>query len=234
MLRVAICQTPPESDRLAERLRDCAASGNSLAVECYGTAAELKKTLRREPGRYRLVLMDTVVGEEDGIAAAIELRHMGCLCDIAFCGDSPERALEAFDAYPTAWLTKEPTAESLCRLLTFVAERSGKRPTIILNGENGRKNGFATDSIIYIEVFRTELEVHTTGGRTTCIGSLRETFEKLPAARFYRAHRSFIVNLSRVTGISKYQFTMDNGDVVTVAKNRYAEAKKAYRAFHGE
>ena len=107
----------------------------------------------------------------------------------------------------------------------------GRKPSIILNGADGRKSGFCVSDIIYIEVFRTELEVHCVGGKTTCIGSLREVCEKLPGSRFYRSHRSFIVNLGRVRHIEKYQFTMDNGDVVTVAKNRYAEAKKAWRDY---
>ena len=89
----------------------------------------------------------------------------------------------------------------------------------------------AIDSILYIEVFRTELDVHCRDEVHVCTGSLNEVCAKLPSVQFYRAHRSYIVNLASVSAIERYQFTMCNGDKVTVAKNRYAEAKSALRGF---
>ena len=67
-----------------------------------------------------------------------------------------------------------------------------------------------------------------------CNGSLADTYHMLPSEQFYRSHRSFIVNLKYVTKINRYQFAMGNGDKVTIAKNRYAEAKEILRAFVGE
>ena len=150
---------------------------------------------------------------------------------MVFCTADPSRALDAFAAYPIGYVLKPVGAAEASDLISFITERNGRRPSIILNGLDGRKNGFRVDDIIYIEVFRTELEVHCVGGKTTCIGSLREVCEKLPKGRFYRSHRSFIVNLGRVRRVERYQYTMDDGSVVSVAKNRYAEAKKVWRDY---
>jgi DNA-binding LytR/AlgR family response regulator len=59
-------------------------------------------------------------------------------------------------------------------------------------------------------------------------------YGKLPEKRFYRAHRSYVVNLDCVVGAEKYHFIMCNGDKVSIAKNRYAEAKKAYSEYYGD
>jgi DNA-binding LytR/AlgR family response regulator len=67
----------------------------------------------------------------------------------------------------------------------------------------------------------------------TCVGSLTEVLRQLPESEFYRSHRSYIVNLGFVTKMSKYAFTMQNGDKVTIAKNRYAEAKAKFDKFAG-
>ena len=229
MFRVAICDDPLScAEQLAGSVKACMIG---VTVDCFATLGELKRAVKKDPNHYRLIVTETRVGAGDGVAAARELRTMGYVSDIVFCTSDNARAQEAYSAYPTGYILKPCGASELCDVLSFVAERHAEKPSIILNAPDGRKNGFRVDDIIYIEVFRTELEVHSAGGKTTCVGSLKDVFEKLPSGRFYRSHRSFIVNLSRVSRIEKYQFTMDNGDVVTVAKNRYAEAKQAWRDF---
>lgn len=233
MFRIAICdETLFRSEMLAANVRSCVwGSGTGLTVECYPSFTELKRAVRKELSKYRLIILETDCGDEDGVEAACDLREMGYIADIVFCTKDQERAMDAYAAFPTYCMIKPYSINELCAVISFVAERNGKKPSIIINGEDGRKNAFRVDDIIYIEVFRTELEVHHANGCTTCTGSLTEVLEKLPSERFYRAHRSFVVNLGRVERIEKYQFTMDNGDTVTVAKNRYAEAKQAWRRF---
>ena len=62
------------------------------------------------------------------------------------------------------------------------------------------------------------------------IGSLSAVSDALPQKLFYRAHRNFIVNLQYVEKIGHYYFEMQNGDRVTVAKNRYTEARAVFEA----
>ena len=233
MFRIAICdKTPALADDAVKLIRSCLAGGGAgIQIECFATLSELKRAVLRESGKYRLLVLETEVRDEDGIETARLLREKGCLADIVFRTDDDTRALEAFSVYPIGYILKTCAESELCRAVAFIADRNAKKPSIILKGDDGRKNGFRVDDIIYIEVFRTELEVHSTEGKTNCVGSLREVSEKLPSGRFYRSHRSFIVNLARVKRVEKYQFVMDNGDVVSVAKNRYAEAKKAWRDF---
>ncbi len=233
MYKLAICdETLAGAEQLAATVRSClAGNGEGVMIDCYAGFSDLKKIVKKEPMKYRLVVMETEAGAEDGVEAAKMLRKNGYVADIIFHTSDPTRALDAFAAYPIGYVLKPCGSSELSDVISFLSERNGRKPSIILNGADGRKSGFCVSDIIYIEVFRTELEVHCVGGKTTCIGSLREVCEKLPGSRFYRSHRSFIVNLGRVRHIEKYQFTMDNGDVVTVAKNRYAEAKKAWRDY---
>ena len=233
MFRFAICDdAPAHAEQLAASVRAClAGGGNGVSVDCFATLAELRKAVKKELTKYNLVVLETQVGSEDGIETARALRKNGYIADIVFYTSDPSRALEAYGVYPIGYILKPCGSAELCGAVNFIAERNGRKPFIILNGADGRKNGFCVDDIIYIEVFRTELDVYCVNGKTTCVGSLREVCEMLPPGRFYRSHRSFIVNLGRVKRIEKYQFTMDSGAVVAVAKNRYAEAKKVWRDY---
>lgn len=233
MLRIAICDdTLAHADQLVKAFRTFGEE-HSVAVEatCYAGFAELEQALEKDLDAYRLLVLETRVDGADGIAFACGLRAKGCSAEILFFTGDAERALDAYAAYPMGYILKPASRNELRDAFRFVLTRYEKKPTIILNGMGGKRSGFVADDIIYIEVFRTELDVHTAKGSSTCVGALGDVYDRLPRDQFYRSHRSFIVNLKRIRKMEKYRFIMDNGDFVTIAKNRYAEAKKAWAAF---
>lgn len=233
MLRIAICDdTEQHSEQLMKYLRTFATELSvSVEIECFASLSLLGKTLEGNVNAYRLLVLEATVGEADGVAFARSLRAEGCDAEILYLTGNAERAMEAYSTFPVGFLLKPAARNELRNVFAFVARRYEQKPSIILNGRDGRKSGFVTDDIIYIEVFRTELEVHCQKGGVTCNGALNDVYEKLPKPQFYRSHRSFIVNLGKVRQMEKYRFIMENGDYVTIAKNRYAEAKKAWLDF---
>ncbi len=235
MLRIAICDdTEHHSEQLMKHFRAFAAELSvSVEVECFASLAQLGRTLESNVNAFRLLVLDTTVGEADGIGFARALRAGGCNSEILYLTGDVDKALEAYSTFPISFLPKPPARGELKNVFSFVARRYEQKPTIILSGGDGRRNGFVADDIIYIEVFRAELEVHCQKGGVTCLGALNDVYEKLPKPQFYRSHRSFIVNLLKVRRMEKYRFVMENGDFVTIAKNRYAEAKKAWLDFCG-
>lgn len=233
MLRIAICDdTLAHAEQLVKAFRTFGEE-HSVEIEttCYAGLAELERALNKDVDAYRLLVLETRVDGVDGVAFACGLRAKGCTAEILFFTGDASRALDAYAAYPMGYILKPAQRNELRDAFRFVAGRYEKKPTIILNGMGGKRSGFVADDIIYIEVFRTELEVHSAKGSATCVGALGEVYERLPKDQFYRSHRSFIVNLKRIRKMEKYRFIMDNGDFVTIAKNRYAEAKKAWKAF---
>ncbi|MBO5305371.1 MAG: response regulator transcription factor [Clostridia bacterium] len=235
MLRIAICDdTEQHSEQLMKYLRTFAAELTvAVEIECFASLTLLGKALEGDANAYRLLVLETAVGGADGIAFARMLRSKGCDAEILYLTECADRALDAYSTFPVGFLQKPMARGELRNVFAFVARRYEKKPSIILNGGDGKRHGFVIDDIIYIEVFRTELEVHCRKGGVTCAGALNDVFEKLPKPQFYRSHRSFIVNLLKVRSMEKYRFVMESGDFVTIAKNRYAEAKKAWKDFCG-
>ena len=235
MLRIAICD---DTVQHAEQLvRAFLAFGEELSVEvqadCYGSFAELERALERDVDAYRLLVLETEVDGVDGTLFACELRARGCSSEILFFTGDTSRALAAHSAYAMGYIIKPAVRNELRDAFRFVLRRYEKKPSLILYGGDGKRSAFVADDIIYIEVFRTELNVHTAKGSVDCVGALGDVYEKLPKEQFYRSHRSFIVNLARIRRMEKYRFVMDNGDFASIAKNRYAEAKKVWLEFCG-
>lgn len=59
----------------------------------------------------------------------------------------------------------------------------------------------AIEDILWIEAFGDYIKIQTKDRLQTTYGTLKKIEERLPAAKFVRVHRSFIVNLEKITNI---------------------------------
>lgn len=55
-------------------------------------------------------------------------------------------------------------------------------------------------------------------------------FEALPADRFAYCHRSVVVNLDHVRGLSSERLVLDDGTALPVSRRRYVEVRDALEA----
>lgn len=233
MFRIAVCD---DSETGSAELSGCIkelAKEISLEteVDVFRSFRSLYKAVRAE--QYQLLILETSVAGVNGIEFARMIRQMGYAEEIVFCTSDAECALEAYSAYPVGYVLKPATKRKLRGVFRHVTERYQRQPAIVLKTKDGEKISVNISQIWYIEVFRTELDVHSAGEVRTCVGSLTDVFGQLGDVRFYRSHRSFIVNMEYVSKMDKYSFTMKNGDKVIIAKNRYAEAKAKFEEFVG-
>lgn len=231
MFRVAVCQdSGTDGTAIAADLKKLAEDMLfEITVELFRNFRSLQKAMTEHS--YQLLLISTFAGGASGLEFVRSLRDAGCDTEVVFLAEDAGLALDAYSVFPMGYLVEPITRKALKEPLRHIVRRYRREPRIILRGNEGNRVSVAIDSILYIEVFRTELDVHCRDEVHVCTGSLNEVCAKLPSVQFYRAHRSYIVNLASVSAIERYQFTMCNGDKVTVAKNRYAEAKSALRGF---
>lgn len=237
MLKIAICDDDPaHAELLGKRLTACALeipvkAQISLFESYEALQADLTET--SEPSRYKLLVVKKTMGSLLAAPAVRSWREQGCTSEVLLFGEGELRPEDYEGTYLLATISAEDERKQMRDAFRFAALRYEKKPTIILYAGDGRRNGFVVDDIIYVEVYRTELQVHGEKGVAECTGALADVYEKLPKPQFYRAHRSFIVNLEKVRSMEKYRFTMKNGDFVAIAKNRYAEARKAWQSYLG-
>lgn len=82
--------------------------------------------------------------------------------------------------------------------------------------------------IKYIEGMREYVRVHLTGQKPIMtIISMRRIEEFLPHDRFMRVHRSFIVNLDKITTIDRNRIVFDNNVFIPVS-NQYSNKFQEY------
>ena len=84
------------------------------------------------------------------------------------------------------------------------------------------------DEIKYIESQHEYIKIHTINGKPLMTQlSLKTIEEQLPADRFMRVHRSYIVNLKRISVIERNRIVFD-GNVFIPISEQYKEKFQKY------
>ena len=84
------------------------------------------------------------------------------------------------------------------------------------------------DDIIYIEGMREYVRIHLVNAKPIMpLFSLRQLEEQLPSNKFMRVHRSYIVNLTKITAIDHSRILFDNKEYIPVGE-QYKEAFQNY------
>ena len=234
-MNIAICDdsrfnTVPLEEALKELALE---SGVEISMDIFKSYSHLGAAIKDK--KYDLLFLQVNLRGVNGIDFARGLRQQHNDVDVIFLSENADSALAAYSAFPIGYILLPPAKKRLRAPFRHAAEKQRGRTSLVLAEPNGTKTSVFIDDIIYLEVIGAELSVYTRTGAVKCYGtSLTEVCECLPAERFYRCHRSFVVNLDHVVQSSKYYFLMENGEKATIAKNRYAEAKEILLDYKGK
>ena len=229
MLRFAVCDpSVADAQELVVKLQHLAADlGVSCTVGSYRGARQLIEDAKANP--FDAVFLETEIGGLGGIELARRLRYYHEDTEIVFVTAKEEYALAAYSVFPLGYILKRVEKKRLYPLLLqLLRQRRVTGPSLRCITADGGEALVPRDTLLYVEVMGNRLFFHGTHEVVEGVGSLSSVSEMLPDRLFYRAHRNFIVNLQYVQKIGHYYFEMQNGDRVTVAKNRYTEAKAIF------
>lgn len=88
------------------------------------------------------------------------------------------------------------------------------------------------DDIVYIEGMREYVRIHLVAGKSVMpLISLRVLEEQLPANVFMRVHRSYIVNLQKITSIDHSRIVFD-GKVFIPVSDQYKDFFQKFLSMH--
>lgn len=87
--------------------------------------------------------------------------------------------------------------------------------------------------ILYVQAFLREVLVVTRSDRFTSYNRISDV-ERVLDSRFLRCHKSYIVNLDRVTAQGSLRFVVENGGIVPVSRARSPEARRRLGYYRGE
>lgn len=191
----------------------------------YSSGEELLQSNNEES----IFLLDISMKEIDGIQVAEKIRALGNNSIIIFLTSHKERVFEAFKVQAFRYLIKPIQEDELNKTLDDAMEylkKEEKKFLTISIKQNIIKLHY--EDILYMESIGKNIDIHTEKQCYTIREKISDLEKKLASNGFFRVHKSYIVNLDKVTKIDSDMATLNNDETVYVSRLRAKAFKEAF------
>ncbi len=120
------------------------------------------------------------------------------------------------------YLVKPVMLEHLKEALLFCYDKSMDTQEFVVLAATGNYKVFLSE-ICYIEAFERGTRFYLHGDFVDTKIKMSEVEELLPADKFISCHRAYMVNMSEIRVIRRYEIELKSGEVIPVSRNRYNE-----------
>ncbi|MBD5152474.1 MAG: response regulator transcription factor [Oscillibacter sp.] len=227
VLEFAICDDEAfMAEELASQLTGY--MGERTHIPYHVTSFSSGQDLLESGSHFDLIFLDIQMDRLDGMKTARQLRRQGEQCLLIFVTVLKECVFDSFAVEAFDYLIK-PLDSGRFRKTMDRAMKSLDRRDIqsiqIQHGSSWERIPLA--DIVYCEVLGRKLYIHRQGGTVTvCYGKLDE-WEKRVDGRFFRCHRSYLVNLDCVRGCGEGRVTLSPEGSIPVSRLRERDFMQA-------
>ncbi len=178
-----------------------------LVKKCEN-AFEANEALRNN--QVDLMFLDIQMPQLSGIDFLKTLSNPPC---VIFTTAYPDYAVEGFELNAIDYLLKPISLERFLKAVNKVSEKlSSRKIDHETSHYEGAEDFFFVkadkklvkinfDDILYIEGLKDYVIIRQEGGRVITLQTMKSLEDRLPDTKFKRVHRSFIVNIKRITAI---------------------------------
>ena len=174
---------------------------------------------------FDILLLDVEMGGMDGVELAKRVRRQDDGVQIVFISGYADYIAEGYEVSALHYLTKPVDEGKLFQVLTRAVGRLRRNEpalTLELPGETVR---LPLGKIRYLEVAHNYVTVHA--GRDYAVKRPLGELEQELDGRFFRAGRSFILNLAFVRRASRTEAELTTGERVPLPRGQYEKLNRA-------
>ena len=174
-------------------------------VDVVGEGASAAEAARAIPG-CDAVFLDIEMAGPSGLDVARLLRGSPRPPAVVFVTAHAEYAVDAFAVEAFDYLLKPIDPERLARVVARLGERAPaarEARKIPVVGSGGGTELIDQEQVFYVQAEGDYSRVHVYDRSYLSTASLRELEGALPADRFVRIHRSFLVNVGKVASVRR-------------------------------
>lgn len=200
-------------------------------VETYDTGDALLAAGKH----FDVVFLDIQMEGRNGIETARTLRKREEDFVLIFITGVKEYVFEAFDVAAFHYLLKPIQEEKFTEVFERAVKEvekhkeAGQEQQLFIKTKNTNWTLNRKD-ILYVENRGRKVEIHTTGKNIEIYAVMSE-LEKQLGSGFYRCHRGYLVNMAHITEYDSDSISMNNGERIYLAKERYSGFVKEYMRY---
>jgi len=227
MIKIAICDDEPFMaqeifDQLSRYMKE-----KHITSYCVNSFSNGRSLLESDCN-FDLIFLDIQMERPDGMETAKMLRQRENHSLLVFITVLKECVFDAFEVEAYDYLIKPLSGDhfsrTMDRAIKVLEQRTAKR-IMVLRGTSCEVIPLA--QIMYCEVQGRKIYIHQNDGKIIDYYEKLDDFERRVDGRFFRCHRSYLVNLEYVRGSHAGQVTLSQGEHIPVSRLREQELTQA-------
>ncbi len=227
MITFAVCDDEPlMAQELARHLADYMKAGpiTAYSVSSFSDGRALLDRI----GKFDVIFLDIRMEQPDGMETARLLRQRGDHSLLIFVTVLKECVFDSFQVEAFDYLLKPLNSarfdQTMDRVLRFLEQRTAE--DIVIQRGTGCEVVFLSD-IVYCEVLGRKVYLHKNDGTVSDYYDKLEDLEGRVDGRFFKCHRSYLVNLDYVRGCRDGQVLLSQGERIPASRLRERELTQA-------
>lgn len=224
--KAAVCDdSAADRKYLSDLVRQWARSAGHTVTIAEFPSAESFLFHYAEEKDYDILLLDMEMGNMDGITMARRLRRENDTVQIVFITGYSDYIAEGYEVDALHYLMKPTGRDKLFSVLDRAAEKLKKNEKVLTLETGGETIRIPVYQIRYADVQGNYVTIHASVDVTVKM-TLRELASELDD-RFYRAGRSLIINLTRISRVTKTEIRLSDGTALPLPRGAYEGVNRA-------
>lgn len=225
MINIAVCDDEKYmSEKLERMIKDfCSRKNIDISVFKYSSGEELLRSNQE----IDILFLDIGMQGIDGIETAKRLRAHNYKGLLIFVTILKEMVFKSFEVQPFDYLVKplkEESFEKTMERLFRSIQDAGNANLLVQKGYESNIVSF--QDIIYCEIIDRKVYLYLKSGEVIDYYDRIENLEKKLDGRFFRCHRSYLINLNYLKSYKNNTAYMTNGTEIPVSRLRNKDFSK--------
>lgn len=236
MLQVVICDDNEEFLKdISDKIHQISISNNlSVNITTYASGKSMLFDLEECIESIDILFIDVLMDGMTGIDVSKEMRKYGSDAQIIFITSVKSHVFEALDVMPLHYLIKNEIDDDVIKNILIKAvnlsNKYKKSGFLYKVGHNRRY--IKCEDIIFFEVNNRVISMHRSDKNVDVFYSTMDKLENdLDGNEFIRIHRSYIVNITKISAINGKSVTCYNEIVLPIGRKYMDKLKQKYSKF---
>ena len=227
MIKIAICDDKPlMAQEFAGHLADYMKENRITAYDI--SSFPDGRSLLNAVDRFDVIFLDIQMEQPDGMETAKLLRQRGDHSLLVFVTVLKECVFDSFQVEAFDYLLKPLESarfhQTMDRVLRSLEQRTAE--DIVIQRGTGCEVVLLSD-IVYCEVLGRKVYLHKQDGTVSDYYDKLEDLERRVDGRFFKCHRSYLVNLDYVRGCQDGQVLLSLGERIPASRLRERDLTQA-------
>lgn len=178
------------------------------------------------PDKVDIIFLDIQMDELTGMDTARKIREFDNNVEIVFTTAILDYIHEGYEVRAYRYLLKPLKYECILKHTKACIEELIDRKDTIVVKHKSETTIIQTNDILYIEVLRKEVTIHTKEEKSLFKTSMKSIEDNLIKKNFFRCHKSYLINLKKVKSLKeKENIVIINGNEIPVSRYKLKALK---------